>query len=216
MRKIYFLFFAILTVFELHAQQDVIIPGRGNFGNGTVVNVDDKKAVDRIYLLENWSKGSLITSSNYSYDGLLLKYDLKDQLLVLKVDESNIQIVKSGLLNKFILTDVEGTQRDFMNAGGYKLDKQMMNGFVEIVADTDFTLAYKYAIRQKSVDNQSHYSTSSTGPVFTRQTTLLYAEKGSKEFVPITNKKDLIAIFKGKEAEMKLYIKKNVRASLHW
>jgi len=205
MRLFYFLYFVIFISLPLQAQQP---DGQSliTFGNYSSA-LGAYQAPNRVYLMKKWALGSVVTTSSIKYGGLLLKYDLENQILVVKADEKNIKVVKDGSLDQFTLKDEKGLKREFINASSYQYKDERMDGFIEIITQDDFTLAYKYIIKKPLFDNSENM----VNPAFIKQVVLLYADKNSKEFVSISKKKELANIFTDKEKEMKTYLKKYVK-----
>lgn len=179
-----------------------------SFGTGGVIKMNEITPKGSVYYSDDWLKGNVRSIDQVLIENLTFRYNIKDQSLVIKLDDDQVKIVKNRYINDFQFTDQDGKLHEFKRANTYKLKGRSMGGFVEVIHEGKFDLLYRYSSKYKPAENRPNYGSNDSSPAYIKQVDLL-ATSENNNLTAVKNKKELLSLFNDKAAEMKRYFKDN-------
>lgn len=208
MRKITILSL-LLIVFSFATNAQIATGQLGkNFGAGSVVQSNSPEIQGSYYYSDDWMTGNVRSIDQKLFENLTFKYNLKDQSLIIKLENDQVKIVKNRFINDFEFTDKFGKVHQFGRANTYNFKGRSLGGFVEIIHQGDFDLVYRHTSKFKPAEARPNYGSTNPDPEYIKQVDLLSATDG-KELTAVRNKKELLTLFNDKASEMKKYFKEN-------
>jgi len=182
------------------------------FKGGVSGWIIDAKKVNKegsIYYAEDWLSGSLVSKDNQKFEGIKFKYNLKNQTIIVQLDENQVKVVKPETIQEFEFTDEAGNLRTFENTDKYELEDIDTKGFVEVLHKGDFNLIYRHSILVKTSDSLGYGTVNSNAETKYLKKIDLLCSSEDKGFTKINNRKSILAFFGDKENLMNAYMKKN-------
>lgn len=200
----------VCVLFMHHIQaQSIVADHFGNFNTGGVIQFSEITFEGSIYFADSWLAGNVTAANKAHFKDLQLRYNLKDQTVLVKIDEEKLKIVDANEIARFQITDAEGTTHEFVNANKYKIKGTPVKGFIEYLMKGDLELAYKYNVKLKPAEKTTTYGTGGSAVPGYTLNVMLFASTDGKTLIPVKSKKDLLALFGDKSSQMKAYTKKN-------
>jgi len=115
-----------------------------------IAEVKDKEltAKGSIYLTDEWTQGTIYTSSGHTLPDVLLNYDLKNNLFEINF-ENGVKVLSGKYVKQFQVVEPEDTLRsEFVNGEKYKSDENL-NGFLKVLVKGEKAeLLKRYELKQ--------------------------------------------------------------------
>ena len=87
------------------------------------------------YYSDHWFQGKILLENGKKVEGLSIKYDIADGLLVTKKDERKLAYKSEDILEFQWFNRYTGQVSDFKNCKGYKLSGTELTGFFEVIVN---------------------------------------------------------------------------------
>ncbi len=194
----------ILMVFSINVYSQNPNDNIINFSGGaiSIANIESKpnKTLGSVYYNDEWQKGNIFLFDGSEIKGYLLKYDIKNQQLEIKI-KNDIKILNGAVVKNFSWVDMYGNVEFISNVSNYKGDG---SGFYSVIYDGKKTLLKKIGIQiiesnyNTAIDVGNKNSTYSKKMVyyFIDKNKIRKVRKGKKAILRLLeDKKDEIAVF---------------------
>jgi hypothetical protein len=115
-----------------------------------IAEVEDKEltAIGSVYLAEEWSKGTIYTSSGHTLPDVPLRYDLKNNLFEINLQDG-VKVLSGRYVKLFQVAEKEDALRsEYVNGEKYKADENLA-GFLKVLAKGEKAeLLKRYELKQ--------------------------------------------------------------------
>ncbi|WP_339788550.1 MAG: hypothetical protein ACMVP2_11910 [Imperialibacter sp.] len=180
----------------LSNQYDAEVGYSGRIFNGAEYGIKYADVVDHAFLVSEWQPGS-INFLDRAYKGLELRYDIVNDLVVLKHYDPNSGISIAIMpaqekINSFTLSSVQFVRLPPQVTGEQK------SRFYELIADKEYKLVAKHT-KEKFIDK------SRGAPVVGFQHKVKLYLKKDDEFIIIRSKRALLKVLEDKKKELADY-----------
>ncbi len=155
------------------------------------------------YLYDDFEKGTLRTTSNVSYEGIPLHYNIYNDELEFKTPDNQIlamstpEIIERVTFEEYTLEYIP-----------YILAKKIKRGFFILLLEGDVSLYAKPVIFFKQATEAGAYK-DPTPPQFNRKNDSYFIRNGRDAAMEAENKKNLPDLFPDHRDEIESFIKKN-------
>lgn len=216
MKKIYIPLFTLLLLFSyvsIFAQvedQDGVFSTNSYPGGIVETRELEKSSVveGSFFINNNWSVGNVILYNGKAIKGMPLKYNLRDEVLLLLDKNQDSRLLRDDEIEKFEWFDTEKNKSVlFMNCLDYELNGVPMVGFLEVLtAGKVDLLLYRTLTLQEGYYSVTHDAGQMNDEYKINEFLYLSSEKSLFE---IKNKKGLYKYAGDHESEIKSYAKKH-------
>lgn len=172
------------------------------------------KVVGDTYLTKEWRKSNLLLYENDKViEGYEIRYDIKtDEIEIMTRTE--VKVISGTKVKSFVCVDAAtNTPVFYINARGYKSDKDFPKGFFEVVVDGKVPLFKHTALYIKKADYSEALDVGSRDDKILKQNTFYHAADDMILKIP-RNKNKFLELFGDKQHEIDMFMSDN-RLSLN-
>jgi hypothetical protein len=115
-----------------------------------IEEVEDKELTvkESVYLAEDWSKGTIYTSSGHTLPDVPLKYDLKNNLFEINFQDG-VKVLSGHYVKQFQVAEKEDALRsEYVNGKKYKSDENLTGFLKVLVKGEKAELLKRYELKQ--------------------------------------------------------------------
>ena len=176
-----------------------------NLLNGMPIVRPPSNVVGNIYFDETWRTSTFtMYADNQTVDGYKVRYNIYFDELDVKTNTGE-RALESSRVKSFVLKD--SASNAFVNAKGYTLDGVPLKGFLEVLVDGPVPFLKRYYLIVKDPDYNPAIGAGSRDTKISTHFDYYYAR--GKEMTEIKNKKNMLASFGDKSAEVEKFMKIN-------
>ncbi len=167
-----------------------------DIGNNTLNNIKGSPYMD-----DEFKEGEVVTIHNKTMKGLLLRYNIYNDVMEIKVEDKEYNIPAENLVERVI---IDGRSYDYLifNKGGSSIQ-----GYLELLYNEKLKLYCKHGSFFKEPEDPKPFCDPKPGE-FERKS-LLFLLKKDERISAFKNKKEFFEMFPKHEKELKNFIKKH-------
>jgi hypothetical protein len=204
-----FTFMVTIVYGQFDEREGVIVNDGYPGGIIETINLEPVKAVEgSFYINNNWSVGNVLFYNGNVINGMPLKYNLRDEMLILLDQNQITRVMRDDQIEKFNWFDIEKNKSiHFINCLDYKLEGTPMVGFMEVLSEgkTDLLLYRELTVRE-GYYSVTHDAGSKNDEYQVKE--ILYLASDNILF-EVKNKKTLLPYFGEYSDDIKDYVKTN-------
>ncbi|MBK5278936.1 MAG: hypothetical protein JJE09_08745 [Bacteroidia bacterium] len=162
------------------------------------------------YLNANWKRSSVMLYQDEKLlEGYLTRYDIGENMIQFKT-KNGAKIIDGDKIKSLVWIDTLSQARSYLiNAKEYKNEEDVqMSGFFEVLSDGSLPFFKKTEISIKKANYVMQFDVGNKDDVI-KKTVHYYYEQAGRVFIVPSNKKKIMQLFKGKEEEIKDFVKTN-------
>lgn len=210
------LFFGILVLStKLSAQDDGLLRHKAQLNtqpHGTITEfkLADPEITGSEYLVEAWNMADVTLKNGIELKEKLIKYDLENHLIEIKVDEK-VKVIDESKVKKFKWLNTENAEREeFLNGSSFTLNGSILLGFFKLEFDGAQRLLSYTNLRLQKANYVPALNSGEKNDKLVKETTL-YIEKDKTLYkVPKSRKKFMeLKVFEKNRDEVLKHIKSN-------